>query len=328
MNYRQVKAINNSLMGVYEDDYAAFVAYWVNDQALPRKDEEYLTLGSVVDTLLTKPDDYDELFAIFKGKAPTAPQMVKFCSELSKLYSTGMPVEGYYSLAYEAAGISTPKLEGFVARFLEYKPYFEFLVSSTGKSVITKEQASKAGVIVEQLRNNPYTKAIVNAEDTPNGQVFNQLEIYGQYEGIPTKGAIDRLLVSHTKRTVQPVDFKSSYNVLDFRTSYFKYRYYRQGSYYSHLLENWLKEKGWGDYKILPFTFVVCSTSGGQHWLYRMSKEDLFAAQLGGETKFGYKIKGWQTILDEIVYLQDKREWAFPYECLAHNGIMELNIFK
>lgn len=328
-DYRSVRAVNNSLMGVYEDDYSAFVAHWVGKQPLPRKDEEYLTLGTMVDTLLTKPDDYDELFTTFEGKTPTAPLMLKFCNELKKLYSIGMPLDGYYPLAYRAAGINTPKLEGFVERFGEYRPYFDFLVSSERKTVISKEQDGQARLIVEQLKTNPYTRDIVNAQNTETGVVFNQMELYGDYRGIRTKGALDRVLISHRSETVQPIDFKTSYNVLDFKNSYYKYRYYRQGSYYTFLLREWLDANGFEDYRILPFMFVVCSTSGGQHWRYRMTERDLEMAECGGETTWGYPIKGWRTILDEMWHMTNvSKEWAFPYECQVNDGVMQLNIFK
>lgn len=328
MKYREVKAVNKSLMDVYEDDYTAFVAYWVNNIALPEKDRDYLTLGSIVDTLLTKAEDYHDLFATFKGKAPTAPLMLKFCKELDRLYTMGLPLESYYSLAYEAAGISTPKLEGFVARFEEFKPYFGFLQSSKGKTVISKEQGKQAGTIVEQLRNNRYTRDIVNATNTETGEVHNQLELYHTYRGIPLKGALDRVLVSHKHKQVHPIDFKSSYNVLDFRNSYYKYRYYRQGSYYTYLLQQWMNERGIGDYNITPFQFVVCSTSGGQHWRYVMDPVDIEKARVGGETMWGQPIKGWGQILDEIGEMTKLGEWAFPFECLRSDGVMDLNIFK
>lgn len=329
MTYREVKAFNNSLMGIYEEDYSAFVAYWVGNQPLPKKEEEYLTMGSIIDVLLTKPESYEENFIIFRGKAPSAPQMVAFCSKLAALYTPGMPMSGYYPLAYEAVGIKTPKLETFVERFEEFKPYFEFLLERDKKIVITQEQANKAANIVDQLRNNPYTKDIVNAQNTSTGEVHNQLELYGSYRGIPTKGALDRVLISHRNKTVQPIDFKTSYNVLDFRNSYYKYRYYRQGSYYTYLLRQWLDSNNYADYTILPFTFVVCSTSGGQHWLYRMTENDITSAEVGGETTWGYPIKGWRTILDEVWYMTNSsKEFAFPYECQVNNGVMNLNIFK
>ena len=152
--------------------------------------------------------------------------------------------------------------------------------------------------------------------------------MYGRYKGLPLKGAVDKVLVSHKNKTIQPLDLKTSYNVLGFRDSYYKYRYYRQGSYYTFLIEQWAKEQGWADYTILPFIFIVCSTSGGQHWLYKMSEFDIVRARTGGDTKWNYPIKGWEQILGEIKQLSEWNEWAYPYECQVNDGVMELNIFK
>lgn len=312
-------------MSVYEDDYPAFLAYWLGNQPLPKKSDEFLTMGSIIDTLITRPQDYDNDFIIFTGEAPTAPQMVQFCSKLAGLYTPGLPLDSYYQLAYDAVGIKTPKLEGFITKFELYKDYFNFLVNRGNKIVLTTEQASKAGRIVEQLKTNPYTKDLVNAQGEG---VYNQLEVYSERNGLRLKGAIDRVLISHKKKTILPIDFKSSYDVRHFSQSYYKYRYYRQGSYYRYLLSMWARDQGYKDYIILPFRFVVCSTSGGTHWQYVMGDMDIAAAQEGGITSWGYLVKGWREILTEIEYMRDNKEWNYPYECQVNNGIIELNIFK
>lgn len=331
MNYREIKAINNSLLSVYEDDYSAFVAHWVGNQPLPGKSDESLTMGSIVDTLLTKPEEYDSKYITFSGDTPSSTtQMFTFCVKLADCYDPILGLEACYQVAYDAAGIKSPKLEGHIAKFEPYKPFVDFLIQSKDKTPITKDQALKASRIVEQLKSNPYTKDFANAS---GDGVYNQLELYrtwGTSRGtrLRLKGAIDRVLISHKKKTVQPIDFKTSYNVNDFKSSYYKYRYYRQGSYYTMLLKGWLNEQGFGDYEVLPFIFVVCSTSGGQHWLYRMTQGDIVSAQTGGETTWGYKVKGWQEILEEIVYCTENKEWVYPYECQINNGVMDLNIFK
>lgn len=319
-------------MGVYEDDYQSFVNYWVSNIALPRKSDESLTMGSAVDVLLTKPEEFDSQFIIYTGQTPTG-QMLSFCQEMAKL--SEQP-DVCFSIneqtAYDKVGIKGSKLETVIAKYEPFKPYTEFLINRENKHVLSIEQSSKAHKIVEELKMNKYTAPFVNAKADETHEVHNQLELYNNWEQdgvvLSLKGALDRVLVSHEKKIIQPIDFKTSFNVLQFDHSYFKYRYYRQASYYTYLLARWAEERGLGDYKIPNFMFVVCSTSGGQHWLYRQASNDLVEARLGGETYGGYKIKGWEQILNEIVFLTKSREWAFPYEAQTNNGIIELNIFK
>lgn len=332
INYRAVKAINNSLMSVYEDEYGTFVSHWVYGQKIPNKSDESLTMGSLVDVLLTRPEAFKEEFIIFKGEVPTA-QMLKFCDKMAELYKTSeAPDEVLGRQAFDAVGVKGFKFETVMTKYDAFKPYVNFLLKSEGKDVISSEQEEKAKRIVRELKVNQYTAPYVNAVEDKTHEVHNQLEIYVDYkkDGItlPLKGALDRVLVSHEKRVIQPIDFKTSFNVLQFDKSYYKYRYYRQASYYRYLVSRWAEERGIGDYEILPFIFVVCSTSGGQHWLFRQSTKDTADAQSGGENKYGEWIKGWEEILTEIVYLTKSGEWAFPYEAQINNGIIELNIFK
>lgn len=328
--YREVKAINKSSMDIYEDDYQTFVNWWVNNQPIPSRGEEFFSLGSAIDVLITRPQDYENEFAIFRGVAPTA-QMMAFCNALADFSASSdapLPVGTFYQQAYDKVGIKASKLETIVSKFEgQFLPYYTFLTTSGDKTVLSIEQASKAGRIVQELRENRFTAPIVNAENTDNYEVHNQVEIYSSYKGIPIKGALDRVLISHKKKIIQPIDFKSSSDIFNFERSYSKYRYFRQGSFYSHLLKSWVEGSNYADYTILPFMFVVCSTTGGQHWMYRMHEDDVAGARFGGDTQ-GYKIKGWQEILDEIVYMTEKGEWAFPYEAQINNGIIELNIFK
>lgn len=330
-NYREVKAINKSSMDTYEDAYQDFVNWWVNNVPIPSRSEDFFNLGSAIDVLITRPKDYENEFTVFRGTAPTG-QMMSFCNalaELSKATDAPLPVSTFYQSAYDKVGIKGSKLETVAGKFEgSFIPYYEFLTNTGGKTALSLEQAAKAAKIVEEVKENRFTSPFVNVQNDDDNEVWNQLEIYTSYRDIPLKGALDRVLINHKKQIVQPIDFKSSSNIIDFQGSYYKYRYYRQGSYYTYLLERWLQEKGYKGYKILPFLFVVYSTTGGQHWCYRMTEKDLADARFGGETPAGRQIKGWEDILKEIDVMGKWNEWAFPYEVHVNHGIIPLNIFK
>lgn len=329
-DYRQIKAISNSLMGVYEDDFDAFVKYWVYDQLLPQKKDDSLSLGSAIDTLLTRPDEFNDIFIVYNAAAPTG-QMQSFCYALANAYEEGKPLP--YQVAYDAVGFKRDTLPKVIEKFEPFKPYYQFLIDSKDKAVLTAEQATRAYQIVSELKGAKYTAGLVNATHHPGVMdIYNQLELkYEHHVGgqvLTLKGALDRVIVDHMKRTILPLDFKSSFNSDNFEYSYVKYRYYRQGSFYTYLIKKWAEEQGLGDYKIAKFTFIVCSTNRGKHYLYQMTDTDIAAAEHGGMIQYGYKIKGWRQILNEIAWLQESNTWDYPYEAQVNGGVVPLNVFK
>lgn len=326
-NYRDIRAISNSLMTLYEEDFPSFVNYWRYGLAWPNKETTSLKLGSAIDTLLTTPELFKERYIIYQGYAPKG-QIGMFCDALTSMCNAPEDCDKYYKSAYDSVGFKrkSDTLEKVIERFEPYKKYFEYMIAKQDKTVLTLDQASKIALIVEELTEGRYTKEIVTTKTDENKIVFNQLELKYTIGGIEVKGALDRVIVDHRSKRIYPYDFKSSYNVEDFKNSYIKYRYYRQGSFYSHLLSYWAKENGW-NYIIEPFTFIVCSTTGGKHYLYRMSTDDIIAAEQGGMIG-DVDVKGWDTILNEISYMTEKDLWEYPYEVLTNNGVILLKAFR
>lgn len=330
-DYRQIKAISNSLMGVYEDDFESFVKYWIYNQALPQKRDDSLSLGSAIDTLLTRPDEFNDIFIVYNAPAPTG-QMHAFCYALANAYEEGQLVIPY-QVAYDHVGFKRDTLAKVIEKFEPFKQYYQFLIDSRDKAVLTADQASRAYQIVSELKSAEYTRGIVNTQHHLGvTDVHNQLELTATLgvngQKLALKGALDRVIVDHLRKTIYPFDFKSSFNSDNFEFSYVKYRYYRQGSYYTFLLQKWAEEQGIGDYKMAPFVFIVCSTNRGRHYLYQMTDTDLKAAEGGGVIQYGYNIKGWRQILGEIAWLQGKNNWTYPYEAQVNNGYVPLNVFK
>lgn len=327
MDYRQVKAINNSLMSVYEDNYLQFIANWVNNVPIPDKSDNSLTLGTLIDVLITANETYNDKFIIYDGDVPTG-QVLKFCELLAKKCKDPDLAHLYYDQIYDEIEIKSPVLAKFIStKFEPAEEYYKFLLRNNDKKTISNKQDSIAKQKYDELQQNPYTARFINVKNSDTVEVHNQLELYYKYKSLPIKGALDRVLISHEKKIVQPIDFKTSHNIGDFKHSYYEYKYYRQASFYNYLLKQWMIEKGISDYEIKPFIFVVCSTTSTSHWCYKVSQNDLEMAENGGYTYFGKYIKGWKQILDEIDY-NSAVSWQFPYECLINNGIVELNLFS
>ena len=338
-DYFNTKAISNSLMGVYEDDFRAFVDYWVYNKPLPRIDTESLTLGSVVDTLLTSPEEFESRFHIYDGNAPTG-QMLQYCKIISQLIiNIGSKLDLVLSeeiakQAYKEVGFKRDKFESVDKKWEEEgRGYTKCLVDSIGKEVISSTVLEKANRIVSELRTNPYTKLIINIKNSENIEVINQLVLSGSWEQdgikIPLKACLDKVIIDHKKKRIIPIDIKTSADSLNFTNSVYKYKYYRQGSFYKYMLESYIKEKGLEDYVITDFLFLVCSTTSyDNHFFYKLTENDIKVARYGGKFRNNARIKGFEEILNEIVYMTKNKNWKYPYEIQVFNGIVDLNLFQ
>lgn len=327
-DYRSVKAISNSLMGVYEDDFDGFADYWVRNIPLKQKSDEALSMGSAIDTLLTRPDEFGSIFAVYKGAVPSG-QMLSFCQILASKYKSDIDIATFYQAAYDEVGFKRDSLKKVEEKFDECKTFFNYLINSRDKCVLTSEQVKRANEIVDELKGGKYTSGPVNIQPIPGFvDVYNQLELYYKYDEIPIKGALDRVIVNHMSKKVIPIDFKSSYNSDDFENSYIKWKYYRQASFYKFLLQKWMEENNLTDYELTNFMFIVCSKNGGRHFSYIASETDIHAARVGGSFRNGRIVKGWEELLMEIGYLTELADWSYPYEVIRNNGIVPLNVFN
>lgn len=325
-SYRNKKAISNSLMNTYLTDFKDFVSYWKYGDPIERKIDDSLSLGIMIDTLLNEGrEGLDEKVMIFDGKAPTG-QMLKFVEYLSGT------VDQNFEVAYEMTkewngGKLRDSLDTFKDKFKPHEDYYKTLIEAN-KIVVATDFINLAEQRVLELKTNDYTKLLINLESSKNIDVYKSLEIFSQYENLPIKGALDKVIVDHKKKRIIPLDYKTSAFALGFRSTALKYSYYRQGSFYTYLLEKWKIDNNLENYEITPFMFIVISTTQPNiHFLSRMNSNDINVGRYGGFTKLDREIKGWQEVLNEISYLTKKDQWTYPYEIVINNGIMDLDLF-
>lgn len=343
-NYRDVKAVSNSVLTEFEKNLKNFKNYWLFNQPFFQVSDDSLMLGSIIDTLLTRKDNFFDIFYVSVLAEDPAPQMQKFCKNLFNIWpverTTLLPneIEEFFKKAYDETGFGRDSFEKVKERFVDCRDYFNNLIKGRGKTVINNDMYQKALKIVNSLEENQFVRDIlaIKSEDI-NGiditTVINQLEIYSKYtseEGgcdIPVKGALDKVIIDHNKKKVYLYDIKTSSSLNNFKLSYIKYRYFRQASFYTWLLEKWLVDSGWVDYTIEPFEFIVLSTTGEGAYRYRVSQEDLIGAEKGGIMSEVGQMKGWRELLDEICWHIKNNKWDYPKHVYEADGVIELHMF-
>ena len=170
------------------------------------------------------------------------------------------------------------KTETRVAKVGESWEYWEDLKAAEGKQVLSQEENDLISQIVMSIRTNPTTSKYF--ETSKDVEILDQLAIYFSYCGIDCKALLDRVVVDHKNKTIQPIDFKTMGDqTIYFPKSLRQRRYDIQAAFYTEALKS---KKEYETYEILPFKFIVESTvNPGNPLVFTCSSELLRIGQFG-----------------------------------------------
>lgn len=175
------------------------------------------------------------------------------------------------------------KSETRISKIVEAWEYWEDLKQAEGKVVLSQEENDLISQIVMSIRTNPTTSKY--SETSKDVEILNQLAIYFTYNNVDCKALLDRVIIDHKNKTVQPIDFKTMGDqTIYFPKSLRQRKYNIQAAFYTEALKYFIErdDKTLQDYKILPFKFIVESTvNPGNPLVFTCSKELLRIGQYG-----------------------------------------------
>ena len=181
------------------------------------------------------------------------------------------------------------KTETRIAKIVEAWEYWEDIKAAEGKVVLSQEENDLISQIVMSIRTNPTTSKY--SETSKDVEILNQLAIYFTYNNVDCKALLDRVIIDHKNKTVQPIDFKTMGDqTLYFPKSLRQRRYDIQAAFYTEALKYFIErdDKTLQDYKILPFKFIVESTiNPGNPLVFTCSSELL---DIGKNGRQPYKL--------------------------------------
>lgn len=146
-------------------------------------------------------------------------------------------------------------------KILECYEYWEDLKASQGKIVLSREQNDKISSIVMSFRTHRHTAEYFRESGVR--EILYQIPIYFEYGGVRCRALLDMMIINHKDKTIQPIDIKTLGDAtLYFPKSLRRRRYDIQAAFYTQAVESLPELEGvWKDYKILPFKFLVESTT-------------------------------------------------------------------
>lgn len=311
------------------------------------EDAKHFLLGSAVDCMLTSTDFLEEFHVSSLENKPSDNVRNIINSVFSTAIQKGNDREftNFKSEILEACNnfeyYPNWKDETRVNKILENYNYWRDLVVSEGKKVLSAEEYLTVRNVVASIKNHKFTKNLFEMVAC-NGEILYQFPIFFNHKNIDCKALLDMVIINSVDKTIQPIDIKTtSGRTVHFPTSFRKYRYDIQAAWYTLALEYYKNSSiFYSDYKVLPFKFIVESTTDiGRPLVFTCSKETLYTGRYGVEESIqtrlifpnettangnkALKYKGFETLLDELIKLRNT-DFKYSSDILEVNGDVEL----
>ena len=337
--YRAILLDSSSSLKEFSMDRKKYYNKYYLGKNVEDKDSQAAIMGRLVETLLMEEDEFDKRF--YMSACATSPTglMLSFVEALYKYTIDATDEFGNITRtfeeisrdAYSESGFKI-KYEAVIQKFVgsDTEIYYNEIrkVRANNLTVVTSQDVTHAENIVSELRNNFATKDIVNLVNSSRYSVYDQLQVEGyEVDGHLFKSMMDKVIVDHQEKTIQPYDLKCTWSVENFYEEYYLYRraYIQAYLYYYATKHLTLDENSelYG-YTVKPIQFIVCdSTNYYNPLVYTLSDEDMKDAYEGFVHK-GKTYPGVKYLIDELKWAMDMNIWNISKSNYLKKGIVNI----
>jgi len=337
--YRAIQTDSSSSLKDFSMDRRKYYKKYVLGEYVEDKDNQAVTMGKLVETLLMEPHEFDERFYMSACASTPTGLMLEFVEALYTVTKEstddfGVVVKTFEELSREAYFLSGFKIkyEQVISKFVgsDAEIYYNEIrkVRSQNLIVVNSQDINNAEKIVEELRNNPFTSEIINQVSNPRYTVVNQYQIPDYVvDGHHFKSMIDKVIVDHEKEEIQVYDLKCTWSVENFYTEYYLYRRsYIQAYLYYRAMMHVVNDPDckWHGYKVNYPMFLVCdSTNYYNPLIYQLSDKDISDAYNGFEYR-GRNYSGVNQLIEDLKWALYTGVWNISRENFESNGIVKI----
>jgi hypothetical protein len=330
--YRAVMLDSSSSLKEFSMDRKKYFRKYILGEDVEDKDTQAATTGRVVETLLLEPEQFENRFFMSSCVETPSALMLAFVNALYKFTKEATDDNGNVTRSFEDISKDAYAESGFkikydavISKFVgsDAEVYYNEMrtVKSKGLTVVTLNEVNNAEKIVEELRNNPVTKDIVNLVSSPRYTVHNQLQVEGyEIDGMKFKSMMDKVIVDHEEKVIWVYDLKCTWSVENFLEEYYLYRRaYIQAYLYFWAATKFMEDSELEGYTVAPPRFIVCdSTNYYNPLIYTLAWEDLQDAY-EGFTHRNREYKGVKELIEDL-------KWALDIsrENSVNNGLVNI----
>lgn len=337
-NYRAKAIDSSSSLKEFSMDRKKYYRKYILGETVEDKDTQAATIGRVVETLLLEPELFDEKFYMSACASAPTSLMLAFVEALYKFTKEATDDNGNVTRSFEDISKDAYAESGFkikydavISKFVgsDAEIYYNEIRKVRGQNltVVTTEDVTNAEKIVEELRNNPVTKDVVNLVNSPRYTVYNQLQVEGYVlDNHEFKSMMDKVVIDHEECKIQVYDLKCTWSVENFLEEYYLYRraYIQALLYYKaalHFMNNTEDIRG---YRVEPPRFIVCdSTNYYNPLIYTLSDKDIEDAY-NGFTHKNREYTGVATLIKDLKWALENNVWNISRENSINNGLVNI----
>lgn len=346
--YRALPYDNYSSIKDFIEDRKKYYKKWVLKEEIVEDLSDSLKMGSLTDTLLFEPAEFDNRFALTNTQEPTG-QIGEFTKALyrrsvecrrddgtlSRTFES-LTKEAYNDVKFDRAGNivafkrKNDTFEAIVEKFTEgdSELYYRELMHSYGKIPVELFQVQGAERLVSTLKNNWVTKEIIGITNSKRYQVYNQLVILFEHLGQKLKSMLDKLVIDHVLMKITIWDIKTCWdNEREFQTNWYKYKYYIQAAVYYLAVLWWAEKEGWKDYTIEFMRFVVVDSSNYQNPLIYETDAVNLQQGLEGFVMNGRYYPGVNRAIQDLTWHRANGIWEISRANHEGKGIVKIKPF-
>jgi hypothetical protein len=337
--YRAVNLDSSSSLKDFSMDRKKYYRKYILNETVEDKDSSAANMGRIVETLLMEPHLFDDKFFMSSCVSTPSAMMLDFVEALYRVTrdatdESGVVTREFSELAEEAYKLSgfKIKLEAVLGKFIgsDAEVYYNEIrtVRTKGLTVVNTTEIAVAEKIVEKLRTNSTTAPIVNLVNSSRYEVIDQMQIEGYtIDGHKFKSMLDKVVIDHDEKTIQPYDLKCTWSVENFYEEYYLYRraYIQAYLYYRAML--FLvgdKASPCHGYKVEYLKFIVCdSTNYYQPLIYTLDDDDMKDAYKGFVHK-GRTYPGVEELIAALSWCVTTNTWDISHKNYLSNGIVNI----
>ena len=276
-----------------------------------------LRFGSAVDCILTAPEEFDDRFYV--------ADIDRFSDTFRKM------TEDIFANHNNLESISdTPNLLEYIG---DWQPrwgekakidavvkgcsdYYTVLKYSTGKIVISPQEFSEAQQCVMTLKTHPFTYKIFDCNE--DEEIFYQLKFKSKFFEDSIRCMFDIIKVNHDKKTIEPIDLKTTgHGEEDFEKSFMDWNYWIQSGMYSYILrEVTLMDENYINYTILPFKFLVINKNNLSPLIWVVENQTDIELKILDEKKIS-----WKKLLMDANFHLHYGKFDYSRKSYENNGV-------
>lgn len=282
------------------------------------EEKRHFVIGGAVDTLLTQPETFNDKYYVSSVEKKPSDVVKSIIHQVydSVALENSAEFEDYTVEILQSCidhdYCPTFKDETRIKKVLEFKDYWNELIDSENKTLLSLEESDVITRIVKNISESPLAKYF-KPNEAPNGvDIQLQLPILFEIDDIGCKALLDIVIFDHNNKTITPIDLKTmSGNIIDFPKSVKQRGYMIQAAWYTEALKQMCKNIAMANYKIENFCFMVASTTEDQPpVMFQCTDKLLEEGKHGREEvviegiKFN-RVKGYLDLIDDYKWYID-----------------------